>query len=168
MAVLSDVQRGRTTGYNNCVEGYSTSLYIRVPRKRLRGKDASASLLLRQVNIEAQPMIKLLVDGQRCIALVDSRCSKMVMCKSACHSWRPREAKVVNANGKTLTSLGVGTVVVKINNICPLTMEVLLGLDLLLGVNVIAKLGGVHISSSGELSFAAENVPESLYCNKRT
>ena len=110
-------------------------------------------------------MIKLLVDGQRCMALVDTRCSKTLMCKSVCCSWKPRKAKVVTAERKTLTKLGVGTVELKIDNICPVTMEVLIAhqtlleLDLLLRVNVIAKLGGVHISGSGEVSFAAENVP---------
>lgn len=80
--------------------------------------------------------------------MVDSGCSKTLMCKSACRSWRPREAQVVTAD-----------------DIRPVTVEVLIvyqtlpGLDLLLGVDVIAKLGGVHISSSGELNFVAENVP---------
>ena len=137
-------------------------------------EDASAGLLHREVNIETLLVIKLLVDGRRCTALVDSGCSKTLMCKSACHSWRPREIKVVTADRKTLTSLGVGTVELKIDNIPPVTMEVLivhqalLGLELLLGVNVIVKLGGVHISSSGEVSFAVENVPHrtSIATNK--
>ena len=129
------------------------------------GKDTSACLLPRQVNIEALPVIKLLVDGWRCIALEDSGCSKMLMCKLAYCSLRSRKAKVVTADRKTLTSLGVDTVELKIDNIHLVTMalltvhQTLLGLDLLLGVNTIVKLGGVHISVSGEVSFAAENVP---------
>ena len=89
----------------------------------------------------------------------------MLMCKLAYHSWRPREAKVVTADGKTLTSLGISIVELKVDNIHPVTMEVLivhqtlLRLDLVLGVDVIAKLGGVHITGSDELSFATENVP---------
>ena len=87
------------------------------------------------------------------------------MCKLACHSLWPRAAKVVTADRKTLISLSVSTVALKIDNICPVTMEVLivhqtlLGLNLLLGVDVNMKLGGVHKSSSGEVSLAAENVP---------
>ena len=110
-------------------------------------------------------MIKLLVVGQRCTVLVDSGCSKTLMCKLVCHLWRPKATKVVTADGKTLTSLGVGTVELKIDSINPVTMEVLivhqtlLRLDLLLGVDMIVKLGGVHISRSGEVSFAAGNVP---------
>ena len=46
--------------------------------------------------------------------------------------------------------------------------QTLLGLELLLGVDVIVKLEGVHISGSGEVSFAAENVPHraSIAINK--
>ena len=98
----------------------------------------------------------------------------MLMCKLVCCSWRPREAKVVTADGKSITCLDVGTVELKIDNIHLLTIEVLivhqtlLGLDLLLGVDVIAKLGGVHISGSGEVSFTAENMPHiaSIVINK--
>ena len=109
-------------------------------------------------------MIKLLIYGWICTALVDYGCSKTLMCKLASHSWRLREAKVITADVKTLTSLGVGTVDMKIDNIHPVTVEVLiihqtlLGLNLLLGVDVIVKLGRVHISGSGEVSFAAENM----------
>ena len=52
-----------------------------------------------------------------------------------------------------------------IDNIRPVTEEVLivhqilLGLDFRLRVDVIAMLGGVHVGGSGEVSFAAENMP---------
>ena len=56
-------------------------------------------------------MIELLADGQRCMALVDSGCSKTLMSKSVCRLWRSREATVVTADRKTLTSLDVEPVV---------------------------------------------------------
>ena len=79
------------------------SLCIGVPGNQLRGKDASAGLIPRQVNIEVQLMIKLLIDGRKCMALIDSGCLKTLMCKLVCRMWRPREVKVVTADGKTLT-----------------------------------------------------------------
>ena len=115
MAALKDMQRGWTTEYDNHTEDYSASdakgwvTLHRSAWETTRGKDTNTGLLPRQVNIKALPMIKLLIDGRRCMALVDSKCSKTLMYKLAYCSWRPREAKVVTADRKTLTSLSIGT-----------------------------------------------------------
>ena len=85
--------QGRATRTNNWVRCLCQRLwcfrcqrmghFAPVSKKRLRRKDASASLP-RQANIEALPLIELLADGWRCTALVDIGCSKTLMYKSEC------------------------------------------------------------------------------------
>ena len=94
------------------------------------------------------------------IALVDSGCSSSVVSRML---YRPEEWKsttVLTVGKKCLLSHGVGSITLIVTYRNPLKMNMLvvnskpLGFDLLLGMDVIKKLGGVHIDEGGKAHFA--------------
>ena len=149
------------------------SLCVRVSGKQLKGKETSTGLLPRQVNIEVLSVIELLADGRRCTALVDSGCSKTLMWKSACRSWRPREAKVVTADRKNPYQSECPNSGAENRQYTPSDRG---GTDCTPSFVRVwpparcrrdREAGGVHIRGSGKVSLAAESVPYSPHCDKR-
>ena len=134
-------------------------------RKHLRGKDISISLLLKQVNNETHPIIRVLVDGYQCMALVDTGCSKTLMSTSVCHYGKFQNIDILTADGKILRCHRTSQVDLVVDCMHPLHLEVivikgkLLGFNLLLGFDTIKRLGSVHLSDSGEFHFPVKNLP---------
>ena len=52
-----------------------------------------------EINKEALPMTHILVNGKKCIALIDTGYTQMLVSRFMCHSWKPKE--VLRADGKT-------------------------------------------------------------------
>ena len=103
--------------------------------------------------------MKVKVNGMDRIALVDSGCSSSVVSGMLCRPEVWKSTAILTASRKCLLSHGVGRITLTVTNRNPLKTNVLvvnskpLGFDLLLGMDVIKKLGGVHIDEGGKAHF---------------
>ena len=104
--------------------------------------------------------MKVKVNGMDRIALVDSGCSSSVASGMLCRPEVRKRTAILTAGRKCLLSHGVGSITLTVPNRNPLKSNVLvvnskpLRFDLLLGMYVIKKLGGVHIDEWGKAHFA--------------
>ena len=127
--------------------------------KRGKGREASTTLSPRKLD-KVLPVIKVNINGQNRIALVDSGCSSSVVSGLLCQPRMRKGTAIQTAGGKCLLSYGVGSIILIVADRNPLKTDVLvvsskpLGFDLLLGMDVIKKLGGVHIDEEGRAHFA--------------
>ena len=94
------------------------------------------------------------------LALVDSACSSFVVSEMLCRPKVWKSTAILTASRKCLLSHGVSCITLTVTNRSPLKTNVLvinskpLVFDLLLGMDVIKKLGGVHINEGGKAHFA--------------
>ena len=108
---------------------------------------------------EVLPVMKAKVNGMDRIALVDSGCSSSVVSRMLCRPEVQKRTAILTAGRKCLLSHGVGSIILTVTNRNPLKTNVLvvnskpLGFDLLLGIDIIKKLGGVHIDEGGKAHF---------------
>ena len=104
-------------------------------------------------------MIEAVVNGKKCMALVDSGCSQSFMTGSECNSWSWQASDVLTVDGKTLRSNGIGTITLAVDNVSPVKADVLvvnsslLGFDMLISMDIIRMLGGVHIEQFSDAIF---------------
>lgn len=90
---------------------------------------------------------------------MDTGCSRSLTNISNCRPWKRQDGEVLTADGKVLKSRGVISIEVHIDNWNPISIDVLvvgsklLRFDLLLGIDVIERLGGVHMTKMGEVRF---------------
>ena len=93
-------------------------------------------------------------------ALVDSGCSSSVVSGMLCRPEVWKSTAILTAGRKCLLSHVVGSITLTVINRNPLKTNMVvvnskpLGFDLLLGMDVIKKLGGVHINKGGKTHFA--------------
>ena len=93
-------------------------------------------------------MIKAVVNGKKCMALVDSGCSRSLVTGSVCDPWSRQASDVLTVDGEILRSNGVGTITLAVDNVSPVKVDVLvvdsplLGFDMLIGMDIIKTLGG--------------------------
>ena len=75
------------------------------------------------------------------------------------HESSGHKTEVLNFDGKSMTSRGVTSVSLRVDKRTPVVVDMLamdgdlLGFDLLLGLDVLHLLGGVHINEHGEANF---------------
>ena len=116
---------------------------IAVPGKRQRGGGISISLLPDQLNTKKLPSMKVHVNGQEC--------SQTLVSKAMCCFWKRKSAGVLTADGRTLNCRGYGKIKVEVGQVPAVDIEALvvdkqlLGFNLLLGIDAIKELGGVHL-----------------------
>ena len=131
----------------------------RCPGKLGKGREADTTLSPHKLE-EVLPVMKVKVNGMDRIALVDSGCSSSVVSGMLCRPEVWKSTAILTASRKCLLSHGVGSITLTVTNRNPLKTNVLvvnnkpLGFDLLLGMDVIKKLGGVHIDKRGKAHFA--------------
>ena len=130
---------------------------IEVSGKQGKGREVSTTLSPHKLE-EVLPVMKVKVNGMDQIALVDSDCSSSVVSGM---STRSTEAYCnSDSRRKCLLSHGVGSITFTVTNRNPLKTNMLvvnskpLGFDLVLGMDVIKKLGGLHIDERGKAHFA--------------
>ena len=105
-------------------------------------------------------MIEAVVNGKKCMALVDSGCSRSLVTGLVCNPWSWQALDVLTVNGKTLCSNGIGTIMLAVNNISLIKSDVLdvdsslLGFDMLIDMDIIKMLGGICIDQSGDAIFS--------------
>lgn len=93
---------------------------------------------------------------------MDTGWSCTLMSRSICHLWKKREVKVLTVDRKTLRCCGVGRVQLSVNGVDLVTVKLLviegklLDFNLLLGMDNIKALGGVHINWTGEVCFTID------------
>ena len=132
---------------------------IEVSGKLSNGREAGTTLSPHKLE-EVLPVMKMKVNGRDRIALVDSGCSSSVVSGMLCQPEVWKSTAILTAGRKCLLSHGVGSITLTVTNRNPLKTNVLvvnskpLGFDLLLGMDVIKKLGGVHIDEGGKAHFA--------------
>ena len=105
-------------------------------------------------------MIEAVVNGKRGMALVDSGCSRFLMTELVCNPWSWQVSDILTVDGKTLRGNSIGTITLAVDNVSPVKADVLvvnsslLGFDMLIGMDIIRMLGGVHIDQSGDDIFS--------------
>ena len=101
--------------------------------------------------LEVLPVMKVKVNGMDRIMLVDSGCSSSIVSGMLCRPEVWKSTAILAASRKCLLSHGVGSITLTVTNRNPLKTNMLvvnskpLGFNLLLGMDVIKKMGGVHI-----------------------
>ena len=104
--------------------------------------------------------MKVKVSGIDRIVLVDSGCTSSVVSRMLCRPEVWKHTAILIAGRKCLLSHGIGSITLTVTNRNPLKTNVLvvnskpLGFNLLLGMDVIKKLGSVHINERGKAHFA--------------
>ena len=104
--------------------------------------------------------MKVKINGMDRIALVDSSCSSSIVSGMLCQPEVWKNTTILTAGRKCLLSHGVGSITLTVTNRNPLKMNMLvvnskpLGFNLLLVMDVIKKLGGMHIDEGGKAHFA--------------
>ena len=132
---------------------------IKVSRKRVKGQEASTTLSSHKLE-EVLLEMKVKINGMDWIVLVDSGCSSFVVSGMLCRPEVRKSTTILTAGRKCLLSHGVGSITLTVTNKNLLKMNVLvvnskpLGSNLLLGMDVIKKLGGTHIDEGGKAHFA--------------
>ena len=127
--------------------------------KRGKGREAGTTLSPHKLE-EVLPVMKVKVNGMDRIVWVDSGCSSSVVSGMLCRPEVWKSTTILTAGRKCFLSHGVGSITLTVTNRNPFKMNVLvvnskpLGFDLLLGMDVIKKLGGVHIDEGGKEHFA--------------
>ena len=126
----------------------------RCPGKLGKGREAGTTLSPHKLE-EVLPLMKVKVNGMDRIALVDSGCSSSIVSGMLCRPEVWKSTTILTASRKCLLSHGVGSITLTVTNRNPLkTNSKPLGFDLLLGMDVIKKLDGVHIDEGGKAHFA--------------
>ena len=105
-------------------------------------------------------MIEAVVNGKKCMVLVDSGCFWSLTTGSVCNPWRWQASDVLTVDGMTLRSNVIGTILLAVNNINPVKAVVLvvdsslLSFDIVIDMDIIRMLGGVCIDQSGDAIFS--------------
>ena len=108
---------------------------------------------------EALAAVTMHINGFQRLALLDTDCSWLLVTRALCQSWEKKKVDVFTAGEGALRCCGVGHVQLDVGSGCPIDVEVLvtdrklLGFDLLLGFDIIKKLGGVYMTRNGMVSF---------------
>ena len=132
---------------------------IEVSGKRGKARKVGTTLSPHKLE-EVLPVMKVKVNGIDWIALVDSGCSSSVVSRMLCRPEVQKRAAILTAGRKCLLNRGIGSITLTVTNRNPLKTNMLvvnsksLGFDLLLGMYVIKKLGGMHINERGKAHFA--------------
>ena len=99
------------------------------------------------------------INGFRRLALLDTGYSRSLVTRVLCHSWEKKNVDVFTVGEGALRCCSIGHVQLDIGSGCPIDIEVLvtdgklLGFNLLLGFDIIKKLGGVYMTRDGMVSF---------------
>ena len=105
-------------------------------------------------------MIEVVVNGKRCMALVDSGYSRSLVTESMCNPRSGQASDVLTVDGKTLRSNDIGTITLAADNESPVKADVLvvnsslLGFNMQFGMDIIRMLGGVRIDQFGNVIFS--------------
>lgn len=110
------------------------------------------------------PVVEVIVNGLKKRALVDTGCTKSVIsakCGVKCQIRKTQE-KVVMMNGDETTCFQVALVSLVVASInlkveC-LMADIVPGVDMLLGMDIIGRLGGLRIGSDGCVRFGDDNI----------
>ena len=87
----------------------------------------------------------------------------MLVSKAMCQWWRQKEVGVLTADRRTMKCRGYGKIKLGLERTWPMIVEVLvvdrhlLGSDLLLGIDAIKELRGMHLTELGEVHFGNPN-----------
>ena len=88
------------------------------------------------------------------MALVDSGYSQSLVIESVCNPWSWQALDFLTVDGKPLCGNSIGTIMLAVDSISPVKADVLsmksllFGFNMLIGMDIIRMLGGVHIDLS--------------------
>ena len=108
------------------------------------------------------PVMRVCISGVMRDALNDSGCTRSLVRSSVCSPPSGHKTEVLTVDGKIMTSRGMTSVNLRVDKRTPVVVDMLamdgdlLGFDLLLGLDVIRLLGGVHVNEHGETNFPNE------------
>ncbi|XP_043204508.1 uncharacterized protein LOC122371842 [Amphibalanus amphitrite] len=133
-----------------------------VSGKRTGSGDVSASLLSARIP-GALPTRTVNISGRHGLALIDSGCSKSIVCESFCRKWTARQTNVKTVSGEAYRCDGVGPIELSLGEERSVTIDALvvkekpLGFDLVLGMDGIEALGGVVLVNARSAFFGSED-----------
>ena len=111
-----------------------------------------------KTGLKALPIVQISVDQQSCIAIVDSGCSQTIVNASLISNVRKCIGNVTTVDGATVTINGIKTVRVVVNENemkldCLVMEKMIIGADVILGMDAIRCLGGVFIGDDERVIF---------------
>ena len=133
-----------------------------MPGKRHRGGGSSASHFSELSVTSALPTVKLLVDGVKCDALVDTGCTKCIVYAPMCSQWRKASVSITTISGDRFECVGTGQVKIKLLSGPSVSVSALvmrnrpLGFDFVMGMSGISVLGDVTVRSLDDVKFGVE------------
>uniref|UniRef100_A0A5S6QBX6 Peptidase A2 domain-containing protein n=1 Tax=Trichuris muris TaxID=70415 RepID=A0A5S6QBX6_TRIMR len=120
---------------------------------------------------KALPTVQVIVNGVYCCVLVDTGCSKCIAHVPCCDSWRDEQVTVITVSGQPLHCMGVSVIRLQPSGGSEITVEAIvtnkrpLGFELILGMDGIAALGGVTVSSERRVNFGVGGTFAAAACN---
>ena len=125
--------------------------YTRV-KKRTREAACASSL---PAHVKALPCVDVLEDGKTVRALVDTGCTQTIVAKRLAKCVLPCSGSVIQVDGSSV-KCAMGDVVVSVNSHeiklnCLILDSMMAEFDLIVGMDVIHQLGGMHIGSRDSL-----------------
>ena len=136
----------------------------KVPGKRKRRGEFSASLLSRPSVNSTLPVVPLKVSGVQCEALVDTGCTRSIVHVSVCRQWAKGRVGVTTVSGQRHWCEGTGLVEVTLQSGHTVAVEVLvvaqkpLGFAFILGMNGVEAMDGVR--SRHKVRFGVESAEQ--------
>ena len=134
---------------------------VKMSGKQRQGRDVSATLALGKMKTSLSVM-RVCINGVMRDALIGSGCTRSLVRSSVCCPLSEHKTVVLTVDGKNMTSKGVTSVNLRVDKRTPVVVDMLamdgdlLGFDLMLVLDVIRLLGGVHINEHGEANFPNE------------
>ena len=136
------------------------------------GQHIAASVFPHPVDFANQkilPSVHVGIHGKGQLALLDSGCSKSLAFVGLCTEWTEEKRSIVTINGQRQECLGLCRLNIDVQGTA-VCVEVLvlpfkpLNYSVILGMNAIVKLGGVHINPDLEVKFGAAMSSGSTLC----
>ena len=134
------------------------------PGKRNGGQSIKASLLLHEDVNAVLPAASIYVDGAKCLALIDTGCSRTIIDADRCRFWRRAIVNVTTIGGMSRPCCGDGmvTVYTEEGSSAKISMLVVrgkpLGFDLLLDIDAIKALGGGVVGAIGSVQLGNKEI----------
>ena len=131
---------------------------VKMSGKRRQGRDVSTTLAPGKMKTNL-PVMRVSINGVMHDALIDSGCTRSFVRSSVCGPPSRHTIEVLTVDGKSMTSRGVTSVNLRVDERTPVVVDMLavdgdlLGFDLLLRLDIIHLLGSVNINEYGEANF---------------
>ena len=104
--------------------------------------------------LEALPIVDIAINGRRATALLDTGCSRTVIATWVCEFVQREKQEIVSADGRRVKCAGTANVELRVYGKvvtadCVVVHQLFEGVDAVLGMDVLTRMGGITIGSDG-------------------